>query len=836
MKLAIQKLAVVVFGAASVTAMAKLTPEQVKTLPPPTPRAVDFKSEIKPILEASCVKCHGRGKDKGAFVLDNRESFLKGGKTGPAVVPNNSAESYLIELVSGIDPDNVMPQKGSKLNAAQVGLLRAWIDQGLKWDPEITFAKPPPVNLTSRTVAVPGLEQNPGKNPIDLLLAPYLSAHSGKGGGVVDDRVFARRVYLDLIGVVPTPDELRQFEAETAPGKRAALVKKLLADNRRYAEHWLTFWNDALRNDYRGTGYIDGGRRQITSWLFTALAKNLPYDQFVAQLINPAPEAEGFTKGIIWRGVVNASQTPQLQAAQNISQIFMGVNLKCASCHDSFINDWALSDAYGLASIYAEGPLEMFHCDKPTGKIAQMKFIYPELGSIDGKAPKAERLKNLAKIVASKENGRLTRTIVNRLWAKLLGRGLVEPVDEMDNPAWNQDLLDWLAADLAEHGYDLKQTLERIVTSEAYQMPSVPLKEQAGKEFVFLGPLVRRLSAEQFVDALSAVTGVWSSSPAAQIDWLAVRAELGGATEPVLQPKWIWKDANAAQKTEATNVFFRKVVTLAQVPTRANLIVSCDNSFKLYINGKEVASGKDHTRPTLVDAKPHLKQGENLIAIEGVNGPGAPGDPKADQANPAGLIVIGIARHKAPRAEGGAETSMNFASDASWTWSLAKAEGWEKPGFVEEGWSKSFELGEAGAGPWALGDKLNGMVASVTMPGETRASLVNSDPLTTALGRPNREQVMTTRASTATTLQALELTNGSTLAKGLKAGAEALVKENSGSPANLISAVYLRGLGRNPTPAELEMSKEVVGAPVAAEGVEDLLWAVSMLPEFQLIY
>lgn len=100
-------------------------------------------------------------------------------------------------------------------------------------------------------------------------------------------------------------------------------------------------------------------------------------------MINPNGETAGFTKGIVWRGTVNASQTPPIQAAQNISQVFMGVNLKCASCHDSFINDWTLADAYGLASVYSNDVLEMFKCDKPTGKKAGVKFIFPQLGEIN---------------------------------------------------------------------------------------------------------------------------------------------------------------------------------------------------------------------------------------------------------------------------------------------------------------------------------------------------------------------------------------------------------------------------------------------------------------------
>src|SRR5205823_562184 len=152
-------------------------------------------------------------------------------------------------------------------------------------------------------------------------------------------------------------------------------------------------------------------------------------------LVNPSSESEGFTKGIVWRGVVNASQTPQMQAAQNISQVFMGVNLKCASCHDSFVNDFTLADAYGLAGIYADAPLEMVRCDKPTGKKADLKFIYPELGDIDSKADKTNRLARLAQILTDHRDGRLTRTFVNRVWQRFFGRGFIEPVDEMEKPA-----------------------------------------------------------------------------------------------------------------------------------------------------------------------------------------------------------------------------------------------------------------------------------------------------------------------------------------------------------------------------------------------------------------
>ena len=189
--------------------------------------------------------------------------------------------------------------------------------------------------------------------------------------------------------MLPTPEELDEFLTDAQADKRGRLVAKLLADKRRYAEHWLSFWNDLLRNDYRGTGYIDNGRKQITSWLFEALLENMPYDRLVARLVDPTPESEGFINGITWRGAINASQVPPMQAAQSIGQVFLGVNLKCASCHDSFINDYTLDDSYGIAAIYAGGSLEMAECDQPVGKSARVKFLYPELGEIDGSRAKA---------------------------------------------------------------------------------------------------------------------------------------------------------------------------------------------------------------------------------------------------------------------------------------------------------------------------------------------------------------------------------------------------------------------------------------------------------------
>ena len=179
---------------------------------------------------------------------------------------------------------------------------------------------------------------------------------------------------------------------------------------------------------------------------------------------------------------------------------------------------------------------------------------------------------------------------------------------------------------------------------------------------------------------------------------------------------------------------------------------------------------------------------------------------------------------------------MDFATDKTWLWSTTKADGWEKPEFDASDWQASAELGNVDMAPWQLGRKFTSVLAAAALRGQVRAALVNSDPLLTALGRPNREQVVTSRSSTATTLQALEMMNGATLAGLLERGAEQIVQELSKSNRDLIVTLYERALARQPTKEELRLAEEMVGTPVKREGVEDLLWAMTMLPEFQLIY
>ena len=491
-------------------------------LPAPVERTVSFTQDVKPILAHNCFACHARDKHSGALSLDRRELMLKGGETGPALVVGKSASSELIRRVSLPGGEGMMPPAGKRLSAEEIGILRAWIDQGAKWDEAAPAEKTKGRNVTPRRPALP-----PGAgNPVDRLLSGYLKQHSVPAKRI-DDRTFARRVYLDVVGQLPTPTELATFLSDSRPDRRSQLVHALLADNERYADHWMTFWQDHLRDGIKDIGSTDIFR-PITPWLYDSLLTNKPYDRMVTELVTaevppdlgneeqiekldatykPGKEdASGFLRGL-QSGLERprGDQAWPVQAAQNIGQVFLGVQLKCATCHDSFVDAWTMDETWALANVFAEKPLESVRCELPTGKHPVAKFLFSEVGSVDPAAPRAERQQQLARLLTSPKNGRFSRTLVNRLWARLLGAGLVERVDDLEGAAWSQDLLDYLAADFTDHAYDLKRPLELILTSDAYQLPAIDYPRAEGQPFVFRGPKLRRMTAEQYVDALNSL-------------------------------------------------------------------------------------------------------------------------------------------------------------------------------------------------------------------------------------------------------------------------------------------------------------------------------------------
>ena len=786
------------------------------------PAKVDFSHQIVPILREHCGECHTGDKKKGSFSMNDRASLLAGGESGKAVLPGNSAKSPLIAAITSKDPDKQMPPKGTRLSPEKVKLLRDWIDAGAVWEEGFAFKKPayePPLKPRRPTLppAVAGRT-----NPVDRILDADLAKRKAVPPKPVDDATFARRAHLDLVGLLPEPEALAKFLADKSADKRAQLVRSLLTHDTAYAEHWLTFWNDLLRNDYSGTGFITGGRKQITKWLYRALVENRPYDQFARELIAYTPDSEGFAAGIKWRGDVSAGATTEIQFAQSVGQSFLGINLKCASCHDSFIDRWKLEEAYGLAAIYATGKLELHRCDKPVGKTAQASWLFPELGQVDAKAPQPERLKQLAALMTHPENGRFTRTIVNRLWHRLMGRGIVHPTDAMQSEPWNHDLLDFLATHLAENKFDLKKTLELIATSAAYQSHAQILGKDADEQaYAYAGPRAKRLTAEQFVDTVWQITGTAPTRFDAQI----VRGK--PSTEAVeamkLTGQWIWSHADAGNAKAGETFTARKKFTLKSAPVRAGAVATADNEFKLYINGALVASGDNWENPEAIALETKLKAGANDIVLVAKNGGSGP--------NPAGVIFE--ARIKL--ADGSTET---IGTDP--TWETLKSPPDAKGKFKSEpAAAEGNAVAVANSALWnvKVGKQLATQLAQAATSTQpmVRASLLKNDFLMRALGRPHREQIVSVRPADLNTLEAIDLNNGQTLATRLEQGASRLLAKPWPSSDALAQWLYQFALARVPTPAELSLAREVLGEKPTSQGVQDLLWAVLMLPEFQLV-
>lgn len=359
------------------------------------------------------------------------------------------------------------------------------------------------------------------ENPIDAFLADWWKRQSLPAPALSDDAAFVRRAHLDVVGLLPDNEAVRAFLDNPSPAKRAELVDRLLSDRLAYAEHWMTFWSDLLRNDE--TSYIAVTRHPVTQYLFRSLTENRPYDEFVAELLNPRdPAAAGFVKGIDWTFSSSVSDVPPMQAAQVSAQAFLGVNLKCASCHNHFDKEWRLDQSWGYASFFSDRNLQPHRCDKPRGEPAAPRFLFDGLGEVSPQSQPAERLAAVSVMVTRPKNPRFARAVVNRLFKALIGQGLIDATDDLDGrTAFHPELLDWLAHDFMAHDYDLKHTLRTIATSRLYQMRPADGPRFAGgseKEPPFVGPRLRRMTAEQFLDAVCCVTGHWPQGPTLAAD------------------------------------------------------------------------------------------------------------------------------------------------------------------------------------------------------------------------------------------------------------------------------------------------------------------------------
>ncbi len=761
--------------------------------------------EVRAIFAHNCYQCHSENKSKGELVLENKRGVFKGGESGVVIVPGKPDESELYKRITlSPNEEGVMPKKGKILKDSEIKLIELWIQNGAHWsdqavkifpEAELALVKPELPKIQNIT------------HPIDKLVDVYFDKNSIDWYEVVDDRAFIRRAYMDAVGLIPEPKVVHDFINDNNPNKRERLVDTLLNDYQNYSQHWLSFWNDLLRNDY----YSVGGKKPITHWLYTSLMNNKSYDQMVSELVNPVNGSEGFIEGVKWRGVVNASQRTEMQAAQNIGQSLMGVNVKCASCHNSFVSNLTLDQAYGFATIFSDSLLELNRCDKPIGKMAKANFLYPELGSVEGKTVK-DRLLKLSEVIVQRGNGRLYRTITNRFWDRLMGRGIVIPLDEMDNAPWDGDILDWLSADFIDSGTDLKHLIKRIMTSKVYQLPMVNYKkeEDLKTKYVFKGPVTRRLSAEQFSDAVSQVIAPL---------YPQVAFNPHGDDINAIRIWHLEEEFDRVVLPEPGKRYFRKSFKVSKEAIKnGEILISVDNSYILYLNGKKILQNKNWKVVDKIDVSEQLHPGKNTIAILGENG--------GTIANPAGIIF-------ALKIEYESGKSTLLKSDLSWVSSHEIPEGdWVAVAYDDNSWKKVRNYSTGNFKNW-------GQLLDFTFKPHNekfaRASLVKQHPFMKALGRPSREIVTTSREDQATLLQALELTNGEFFNGILEEGAQSWLKKYGEDSSTIVDNLYAKALNRQPSNEEKTIMLNVLGEAPEHDQLQDVFWAVLMSPEFQFI-
>lgn len=365
-------------------------------------------------------------------------------------------------------------------------------------------------------VIVPRAGQNitrpPENNFIDKLVWDKINRLGIEPGVATDDAAFMRRAYLDTIGTLPTAAEARKFLADASPDKRRKLVDELLA-RPEYADYWAMKWGDILRADKIKVTHQ--GTVGLTRWLHKQFERNRPYDEMAREILTAQGPVQSESPAAFYKAV----DQPEL-ASRSVSQLFLGVRIECAQCHHHPSERWGQDDYAGLAGFFTGVSLKGL----PEGTQAVVSRAgtdvkHPRtglpvkaraLGAKDADfSTVSDRRQALAAWMTSPDNPYFAKAIANRLWAHYLGRGLVEPIDDLraTNPPTNEPLMEALAAHLKDVKYDLKAFTRTLLNSRVYQLSTVSNESNQDDRQHFSHAWPKALPAEVLLDAVSQTTG-----------------------------------------------------------------------------------------------------------------------------------------------------------------------------------------------------------------------------------------------------------------------------------------------------------------------------------------
>ncbi len=350
-------------------------------LPPSAARKVAYDADVRPLLEARCGSCHGPKTQKGGLRLDRRDSAVREGDEESPVLPGRGAESLLVKLAAGLDPDRIMPPKGVRLTAEEVGLLRAWIDQGAEWsgarvvDDRRDWWSLRPL-LKPVVPGVTGDDAHRVRGPVDAFVLDRLHRQGLRFSSEANRRTLIRRVTFDLIGLPPTPAEIAAFVGDPAPDAYERLVDRLLASPH-YGERWARHWLDVAH--YGDTHGYDKDQIRPNAWPYRdyvvrALNADLPYGRFVRQQVAGDALESGDPDGVVALGFLAAgpwdlighAEVPETKVDGKIARhldrddmvattlnTVCGLTVQCAQCHDHKFDPVPQGDYYRLQAVFA---------------------------------------------------------------------------------------------------------------------------------------------------------------------------------------------------------------------------------------------------------------------------------------------------------------------------------------------------------------------------------------------------------------------------------------------------------------------------------------------------
>jgi len=515
---------------------------------------VRFESEIVPLLARKCLGCHNQSDVEGGLNLATRAGALAGGESGAAIVAGKPSESLLIGRVATGEMPPKKKGESQALTPAEVALLRAWIEAGARW-PEERVISSYEVTTDSRAglnwwslrpienPSVPGLEDERVVNPVDAFILKRLDEHGMTMAPPVDKRSLVRRVYFDLIGLPPTPEEVAAFVESSDPDAYVDLVDRLLAMPQ-YGERWARYWLDLVRFAETNGYERDATKPKVwkyRDYVIGSFNDDKPYDQFVMEqlagdeLENPTEDtvtATGFLRLATWDDEPNDRAEYRYDRLEDLvhttSSSFLGLTVKCARCHDHKFDPIPQTDYYSMASVfwagYIEGgklmggpdteqlgfdvfgwtdrgrEVEPFHLlrkgdpNRP-GQVVEPRGLTAVAStesalSTEFEPPPADantthRRLQLALWITDRRNPLTARVLVNRLWQHHFGQALVRSPNNFgfkgQRPT-HPKLLDWLASEFMAGGWKLKRMHKLLVLSGVYRQSSEHPQNEAFSE------------------------------------------------------------------------------------------------------------------------------------------------------------------------------------------------------------------------------------------------------------------------------------------------------------------------------------------------------------------